>query len=289
MIEVECPCGETFEVDDDEIDGDLRCPACHQALTGRTPEDEEVDDEDADEFDPTYEDKSLIHEIGPAFRYPLEGQGPYALLAGWVVGFGFLLLCRYSFLGFLGVALVVSYLLTFLDAVILEAAGGGDRFPDWPDAGEFVSNLLEPFWRLALVATASGAPFLVTCSVLTLADVSLIGDPPIAFLIASLALLWIFLLPITHLSGVLLGPLWAFNYAHVLRSIGNTLGNYLFCFLVALFLIAVSAAGEILAIPIPFLGPALSSLFGLYLWVVFSRLLGMYYYTSRRRLKWLRS
>jgi hypothetical protein len=39
----------------------------------------------------------------------------------------------------------------------------------------------------------------------------------------------------------------------------------------------------------PVLGWCLSSLLALYLWVVLARLCGIYYYTSRRRLDWLRS
>lgn len=289
MLEVECPCGATFEVEEEEIDGELRCPQCRETLTGCSPDEEDEHVGEPEQLDTWPETTSLLNEIGPALRYPLQVQGYYVLVLGWIMGASFLFVCRYSPFGFVGAAIVFSYFATFLDSVILEAAGGGNRFPDWPDAGEFVSNILEPYWRLLVVAIASGGPFLATWIVLMLGAVPIHGDPTITALLWSLGLLWIFVLPVAYLSGLLLGPFWAFNYAHIVRAIASTLGNYIFCFLVVLFLAGVFVAYEILATWLPLVGPILSSLVAMYLWVVFSRLLGVYYRASRRSLRWLRS
>ncbi len=288
IVEIDCPCGASFEVEEDEIADDIECPECHELITVSDPEPDE-DSGDAWQIETGDDDTSLIHEIGAALRYPFQGDGPYVLLSGWVIGTVFFWASAFAYvLGFLGMFLLASYLLTFLEAVTLEAAGGGKRFPQWPDAGEFLSDVFGPVWRFAIVAAASGLPYLSVMGTLELAGVQSL-DPVIDhFVHGGLSLLWIFLLPMAYLTGALLGPWHAFNYVHILRSIARTAVSYILCFLVVLFLASSCLLIQFQAFDhIPLLGWCLSSLLALYLWVVLARLLGIYYYTSRRRLEWL--
>ncbi len=296
-LEIECPCGEAFVSRGEPI----VCPKCGEqlALTD-TSEAEEGEAESADTDDDTENsaeeidaawslsdddvDRTLWSYVGGAFLYPLRSDGLTTLLVGWVFATPFIYLSMLSVFGWLGCAVVSTYFLRLVFDVIVETADGQNRFPDWPDLSDEFHSFFGSLRHSCAAAVAAWWPLVPVNVALFATPMSLAWH--IFFLLSGI-LLGLFFFGVSFLAVVLLGPLSAFRYPFLVRSILKSPGSYLLLFFIVSALALIAGGALIIGASLPWF-LALVPLLWMYLGVVFARLLGLYYYTMRWRLNWFR-
>jgi hypothetical protein len=223
-----------------------------------------------------------------AFRFPLEGEGLYALIAGvilftvaYYVGIAAGFFPLFGFIFAIAIAVVVvGYLTGYLMTIIERTAHGEQEAPGWPDLTDWEENALKPFFfLLALLALCVGP---------SIAYQRLAQEPDWTIRYAILAA-GLFYMPMAMLCVALANDFAGLSPVRVIRAIVNVPGRY--C--VAWVLVAVSVAVEIQGrrwiaqMPIPILGTILQQTVGCYFLFVAARILGLLYCKSGPQLDWL--
>ncbi len=230
---------------------------------------------------PAADNASFLRMILSAVSYPLNETG-LAILIGGAVFFTvikFLL----GAAGFLALPLAIAlagYLIAFLQRVITSSAEGDSTMPGWPDFSNFMQDGVQPFLLyLGTFLFCFGPAILVG---VWGADV---WEPLKIALICAGALYF----PMALLAVAMSDSLASLNPVFIIASIWRTLSGYLVVCLTLALLVGVAIALEktVALIPIPILPRLIVELIGLYFLMVETRILGLFYFTQRRRLKWL--
>lgn len=221
-----------------------------------------------------------------AFLYPLQRNG-LALLLGGALGFGLLKafahLDNLTFIGGLGALFAVmagGYLFAFLQSVTVCSSQGDDEIPGWPDFDNVWDSIARPFLQAAAIFLASMAPLVIY---------ALIVRRPELWVVWALTGLGLFYLPMNWLAVCIYDSVLALNPLLLATSILKAPRPYLACFL----LVAAMAAGtdavnnEVARLlPGHLAAPLITEFLFLYAVSVQARLLGLFYFTCKKKLSW---
>ena len=227
-----------------------------------------------------------------AFSYPLRGDGILLILSGGVffsffdwakevyflmhrIGFG------YSFMVMMVIATVVSggYLFSWLKNVITTSASGETAIPSWPDVTSIWDDLVVSFFQCLAVWVAYTGPAVWAA----LENQRVLAIP--------LLVLGLFLIPMVFLAVAMTDSLSGLNPLVVIPAIAKVPKVYSVAFLIMLAVVAVKGGFSLLLahfLPMP-LPTLLGSTFGLYFLAVAMRVLGILYFTQRKKLAWFGS
>jgi hypothetical protein len=243
-------------------------------------------------------------QILGAFKYPFKGEGVLVLCAGtmlfllvygarWLAGHAPL----YGFIAFILLTIFgVGYLAAFLRRVITSTAAGEEEVPEWPEIEDYGSDVFAPFMQfigtvvfcfapmigLTIYAATAGtdsdsswlgwtttASMIVGCVYFPMAFTavamcdSIVAVNPLVIIPSIIKVLRQYLLTVAVLAAILLGR-WLFQ--HLLDAIlPSQLG---------------------LRVLMSLLATVITSLVGLYLFVVDARILGLLYRNNKDELGW---
>lgn len=235
---------------------------------------------------------SFYRSVGPAFVYPLRGDGMILLVVGTV----FLCLLNAAsffaaFAGFFGMVAIafllvfgIGYVTCYLRRVLVSSAMGDDAMPDWPDFSDFSTDILAPFFQLLLTLIASFVPALVLA--LLLASRNAWGG----WIIGGAFLAGAIYFPMAFLGVAMFDSVAAVNPLLVVPSILKVPLEYVVTLLLFGAVFAVRWAGnQAMPMVMPKLVAAIISGFvGLYLLTVQVRILGLLYRSRKSALGWFK-
>ncbi len=234
--------------------------------------------------------QSFYGSVGPAFIYPLRGDGIILL----VVGTLFLCLLNAAsffaaFAGFFGLVAIafllvfgIGYVTCYLRRILVSSAMGDDAMPDWPDFSDFSTDILAPFFQLLITLIASFVPALTLA--LLLASHNAWGG----WIIGAAFLAGAIYFPMAFLGVAMFDSVAAVNPLLVVPSILKVPFEYLVTLLLFGAVFVVRWAGN-QAMPrvMPSLVAAIIAGFvGLYLLTVQVRILGLLYRSRKSALGW---
>jgi hypothetical protein len=223
-----------------------------------------------------------------AFRFPLAGEGLYALIVGVILlTVAYYLVFAVAGFPLLGILLAIAvtvvtvgYMSGYLMTIIERTAHGEKDAPGWPDLTDWEENALKPFFFfLALFALCVGP---------SIAYQRLAQEPGDGVRYAILAA-GVFYMPMGMLCVALANDFAGLSPIRVVRAILSVPGRYV----VAWALVTVSIGAEILGRTyiaqwhIPIVGAILQQTVGCYFLFVAARILGLLYCKSRPQLDWL--
>ena len=239
---------------------------------------------------PTLEDEpSFYRQIPGAFVYPFKKSGIWLLIIGTVVFSGLELLSAVArtFMG-LGISIIiVGYLFAYMQKIIAHSAQGDDEMPDFPDFGEWWSDIFLPFLLFV------GA--IVVCMLPTIAVLFLMtGNESMIWALIPAAAIGIFYFPMALLAVAVTDNFLALSPHVVLPSIVRVFVPYLVTFLLLALLFTVRAGGGVAAglvpvewLPLKIVVTLVMGFVSLYLLTVEMRLLGVLFRSYRPQLGWL--
>jgi hypothetical protein len=217
------------------------------------------------------------------WKYPLRGEGLILLIAGTV----FLALTSFlqNFALLLsGLVFVFStgYLLAYSQKIITTTAHGDHEPPTWPEFSDFTQDILPPFLQAIGLFLLYLFPVFIAAWYLPDEGVAS-ALIPIFLLVVALSLM-----PMAWLGVSMHEQVIALSPHFVIPSILRIPGPYflLAIQLVVLVSIDVGVSWALKHLHIPIISWLLGSFLGLYFLMVFSRLLGILYYSNRARLGW---
>lgn len=267
-LEVECPCGQSFEAGDAEC-AELECPACGEVLCLRSDEPETIQALGDEDESPWF----LLDRAGSAFTLPLKHHGSIVIFWG-VLFTAYVEILRVFFplCALIAFWIGVAYFVRFSLTITLHAAEGGEELPSLPDGLDFLASAVGLMLRLSVATVASGIPSIVTAILLPPGQIQ--NDLVLA---GSLISLWVFLLGITLVVVFSKSLSCAFRYDLIVKSILLTLHDYVIVCMISLVLaaIAILSARELLVGPVCVI----------YATMVYARLLGLYWRAARSRLE----
>jgi hypothetical protein len=240
----------------------------------------------------THEGLTFFQRLPGVFAYPFA-RGGVMLLVGGTVLFGLMGLAgrvaRYAGPFGLGSALIlfvfcVGYLFAFMQRIVLTSAQGEDTLPSWPEFTEWGSDIIRPFlmliWTLVL---CFGAP-------LAYEGFSLFSGEEIIPVVRYTALAAGFLyFPMALLAVAISDSFGALNPVVVVPAIARAPLQYLVASAMFFAVVALRYAGEVFLpaiVPIPLVPSLLAGFVALYCLTVEMRILGLLYFTNRKRFGW---
>ena len=236
---------------------------------------------------------NFMAEIGPAFSYPLKGDG---LLKIFLMTL-FTSAVLSTPLGFVkGLAiLAIGYSFSFLVS-ILNSTGvcHENDIPDFPDFTSWWDDAIVPAFQVFLIHGVTYGPaaaFLIFGSEHEFLFDDEAALPGLMDLVVTglLFLMGLAVQPMCYLLVGILDTVMSLNPIAIFVSIWRVLGHYSVCLIVlALANLAVIVGNIFVAniIPIPFLPGFISDLVFFYMMMVQMRLLGMLYQVNKKRLGW---
>jgi hypothetical protein len=227
--------------------------------------------------------KTFGGEMLAAWAYPLRRDGLMIINAGAIfyaiAGYGQRMLLG---IGLLIYVLTTGYWMAYAQQVVQTSAQGQDDPPTWPDFSNFIDDIILPFIQ------AAGLTILYLLPAL-LAWIFLDKDQLITYLIAlALLLVALFMMPMAWLAISMHESILGLSPHFVLPSILRIPGQYMLIFVEVVILVAINVGLEFVLelMPIPFIGPLISSFLSVYFMMVLCRLLGSLYFLNRKRLNW---
>ena len=224
---------------------------------------------------PSREPGSFFRLVPAAFVYPFRGHGPWMLLgfvAFWVV---MLIVSFVAIIGFFLGVLMLAYLSRYALDLIRSSANGDPDPPDWPDITDLDDTVRDLLFFLGTVGICF-APTAVYYFGFYQKGTS--GD----------VWFWAFvglgtlLVPMSLLAVALYDSILAVNPVIVFRAIAKMPVHYVTaCAFMGLAIVLVFAVGAI-----PYAGWILRVFLPLYLLMVEMRIIGLLYYTHRKKLAW---
>lgn len=218
--------------------------------------------------------------LGKSFLYPFKGTGLWVIFAGAFV---------YALLSFIpigfffgGISFIVAslcaagYLCAFMQSIISASASGDDAIPEWPDITSFYDDILIPFFQFLAVALVCVVPGKV------LMFKHQAGWAAAAYAIGA------FCSPMAMLAVSMAGSVSGLNPLVIIPSIFKVFGAYCVAFVVMLIVFVVFGWSQELAdlIPINGVSDFIANFVGLYFFSVEMRILGILYYTRKKKLNW---
>jgi hypothetical protein len=217
------------------------------------------------------------------WKYPLRGEGLILLIAGTA----FLALTSFlqNFAVLLsGLVFVFStgYFLAYSQKIITTTAHGDHEPPTFPDFSDFSQDILPPFVQALGLFVVYLLPVLLAAWFLPEEGLASALLPILLLLVA------LFLMPMAWLGVSMHEQMIALRPHFVIPSMLRIAGPYflLTIQLIVLVTIDVTIGWTLKRLQIPIVPWLLSSFVGLYYLMVFSRLLGILYYSNKQRLGW---
>jgi hypothetical protein len=216
--------------------------------------------------------------LGSAIKYPFKGSGLLLIFLGtflYLLGnFVWMLPMRR-----MGISIVVfsyGYLFAYMQKIIVASANGEDELPSWPDLSDFHQDIIQPFLLFAGTLFISFGPAIVGFLFIS----PLVGLP---LLVAGLLFF-----PMALLAVAMGDAITALNPLVICSSILKIKGPYFAACLLLGFLVAASwiLSAILNSLPIPILPWFIEAFASLFFVVLEIRILGLLYYTNRRRLGW---
>lgn len=295
MPKLRCQCGCTMLFKPEQSGGIATCPKCSALVRfhgarpalGRLSASPSASSSAAESEAQAH--PSFWRLIPQVFQYPLQPNGLAIGLCG-VITFTVAHYVTYilSFLlvvGWLADILIYVGLVGFFTGYAMQimwcSAKGKWEIPEWPDMSNTTSNVFAPFLYLLVGAIVSMSPY-VGYHLVAGADAK--WSTELELLAGGMIYL-----PMGLLCVALAGPK-ALSPLVVLRAIASSPFRYAAPWSVAVILAAVQAFGGKLIdehLPLPLIWRALQQAVSLYLLFVIARLLGLLYYSSRVRMRWL--
>ncbi len=232
-------------------------------------------------FEPEMEMRGFYALVVDAFAYPLRGQAKWLLLvgtlfftvAGWFTWI--------PLMGWILALLIAGYICAFMFRVVERSANGDRDLPKWPDVTDAYDDIIRP---LVLVV---GTAFVTMLPAIVLSMGHLVNGwdtVRAAWIAFGAALLY---LPMAML-GVCLTESFLMASPHiVLPAILKVPLEYVTTCVALAAAVALRFVGvPALAEQVHFVGGVLARFLALYCLVFEMRVLGVLYYTRRRRLGW---
>jgi len=252
------------------------CPHCGSACVGLTEYSRLTGGEDT----------SFSAVWKSAFSYPLKKDGLFLLVLGTIL-FSLLaganaVLSHMRYFGFIGMAYGITvvmsggYFFSIMQNIVLSSTRGEDAMPDFPEITSFWDSMTVPFFRWGfvwLIALGPGVAVMFFVSPFASIPVFILGliCVPMAILTVSLA---------DSITG--LNPIVIFS------GIGKIPLPYLATCGLFLLVLAIMRGCELLLdlTHIPVLPTVISIFVTFYGMTVEMRLLGLLYFTNKRKLGW---
>jgi pSer/pThr/pTyr-binding forkhead associated (FHA) protein len=232
------------------------------------------------------EDTSFSAVWRGAFSYPLKKDGLFLLILGTVL-FSLLaganaVLSHFKIFGFIGLAYWITvimsggYFFSIMQNIVVSSTQGEAAMPDFPEITSFWDSMAAPFFRWGLVWVLTLGPGVA-----------------IMFLVSPYASIPVFILglisvPMAILTVSLADSITGLNPIVIFSGIGKIPLPYLAtCGLLLLILAVVRGVGMLLDLThIPVLPTVISVFVSFYGMTVEMRLLGLLYFTNKRKLGW---
>ncbi len=227
--------------------------------------------------------------IPQAFQYPLQRTGfaigMLGVIAFTAAHYMAVILYFLPLVGWLGIILVyvglLGYYIGYATRIMWSSAKGKWEMPLWPEMSNTTQNVFAPFLYFMAGAVISLGPYLAYH--LTAGSAAK-WTTELELLAAGMIYL-----PMNLLCAALSGT-EALSPLTVLRAIISAPAKYSVIWLIAVLLAVIQAFGGRLAdeyMPLPFFGRLFQEAVSLYLLFVGARLLGLVYYSSREKMRWL--
>lgn len=229
-----------------------------------------------------YEEPSFYQSLPGALAYPFKRNGVLLLVIGAVV---FLALEFLSGFSWIITVITTGYLFAYMQKIIAHSAQGEDEVPDFPEFGEWWSDIILPF--LLFVGTfivsflpAIGVFFLLKGN----ADAPAMGAALIAALVAGAVYF-----PMALLAVAVSDSFVALSPHIVVPSMFRVIAPYIVCCLALGILVGLRIGVEagMSMVGIPLLTRVVTGFISLYILVVEMRILGLLFRSYRHRLGWL--
>lgn len=229
-----------------------------------------------------HEEPNFYRLLPGTFAYPFKSKGIILLVLGAVV---FLFLEFLASWSWIIKIISTGYLFAYMQRIVAFTAQGEDEMPDFPEFGEWWSDIILPYllfmgtW-LASFAVAIGVFFLFKDG----ADDSTIGPAVIAAIV-----LGAIYFPMALLAVAVSDSFVALSPHIVIPSMFRVFLPYLVTLLVVGLLagVRVGAHFGMLLVEVPLLPSVVMGFVSLYLLVVMMRVLGLLFRCHRERLGWL--
>ena len=241
------------------------------------------------------EDLSFQQQVKGVFKYPFGKGGIALLIIGSLMFFGldvlvtwgwkfrFIMLKAVSSVGILAL-FSAGYLCAWLQKILFATAEGEDDVPGWPDFMDWKDDIVMPF-RLAIAAfVASFGPAFGYLIFHAVNDSEM--RLPVLFPLFALGFIYF---PMALLAVAMSNNWLAVNPLVVMPAIARLNLQYVVACVVFFGMVLVRFVSESLlhaVLPIPVLPGLISSFIALYFLCVEMRLLGLLYFTNKKRLGW---
>ncbi len=230
-----------------------------------------------------YEEPNFYRLLPGTFGYPFKSKGIILLVIGAVV---FLFLEFLASWSWLIKIISTGYLFAYMQRIVAFTAQGEDEMPDFPEFGEWWSDIILPYLLFVGTWVASFAPAI---AVYFLLKHSLEG-PMLMVAIAVTVLFGAIYFPMALLAVAVSDSFVALSPHIVVPSMFRVFLPYVVTLLVVGVLVAVRVGGHfgmLLIVDIPFLPEVVMGFVSLYLLVVMMRVLGLLFRCYRAPLGWL--
>ena len=240
-------------------------------------------------------DLSFQQQVKGVFKYPFGKGGLALLIIGSLMFFGldvlvtwgwkfrFIMLKAVSSVGILAL-FSAGYLCAWLQKILFATAEGEDDVPGWPDFMDWKDDIVMPF-RLAIAAfVASFGPAFGYLIFHAVNDSEM--RLPVLFPLFALGFIYF---PMALLAVAMSNNWLAVNPLVVMPAIARLNLQYVVACVVFFGMVLVRFVSESLlhaVLPIPVLPGLISSFIALYFLCVEMRLLGLLYFTNKKRLGW---
>jgi hypothetical protein len=220
---------------------------------------------------------TFFGSLGSAFIYPFKGNGLLILLCGTFF-FGILeFLSSFVFLMALMLKVITyGYLFAYMQKIISSSADGEEEPPGFPDVTDMGSDIIQPFLLLIGTFAVSFGPafFLYAQGAIMAGNLML--------------LLGMVYFPMALLGVAMADSMSGLNPLLVTSTILKVPGPYLIAVIVLGILVAVRMIIPVVLdmIPIPLVGWTMISFTTLLLLTIEMRILGVLYYTNRKKIGW---
>jgi hypothetical protein len=227
-----------------------------------------------------------------AFLYPFKRDGVILLVSGTVF-FGFMnaLVGGPLFFGAgYGVILrlfVIGYLIAYMKAIVAVSAYGEDEMPKWPDFSDFYDDILHPIMLMSGCFILCFAPVGIY---MWYVDWTLPGWESTVFL--ALIALGCAGMPMCILATFLHETIFALNPLVLVVTVFRVPVEYLVICVILGLLFACRLIVKYIALQtniLPLIPQAIDGFLSLYLVSVEMRIIGLLFYTRRKKLRWAMS
>lgn len=219
---------------------------------------------------------SFSELLAGAFVYPFKRDGLILVIAGTLF---FALVGIFASFSFIIAIFAGGYFCAYLQKIIQSSAQGDDGMPAWPDVSSFGEEVLQPFLQFLGTFLLCLAPGILGIR---------FGPPDFKGYFYALYLLGGLYLPMALLTVAMHDTIAALDPRIVLSSILRVPLGYAGVCVTLAAIVGVDLGMGWLAnsIGMPIATSLLTGFVSLYLQVVAMRVLGLFYYCQKDRLKW---